>query len=81
MRVIEIERSHPTLEQVIDWAEDETIILKRKNGTVFVLSSLDDFEMEVQSLRNNPEFMALLQQWSQEDSVISLADLRKELAL
>ena len=39
----------------------------------------DDFEAEVESLRNNPEFMAFLAQLSQEETVVSLEALRREL--
>lgn len=39
----------------------------------------DDFETEVESLRNNPEFMAFLARLSQEEAVVSLEALRREL--
>lgn len=39
----------------------------------------DDFEAEVESLPNNPEFMASLAQLSQEETVVSLETLRREL--
>jgi len=42
---------------------------------------VDDFAVEVELLKNNPEFMAFLSQLSQEEATISLQDLRKELAL
>lgn len=80
MRVIEIEQEAPTLHGVIDWAIDETIVL-RKEGQLFALTPLDDFEAEVESLRNNPEFLEFLEQLSQDEAVISLEDLRKELGV
>lgn len=39
----------------------------------------DDFEAEAESLRNNPEFMAFVAQLSQEETVVSLEALRREL--
>lgn len=39
----------------------------------------DDFEAEVESLHNNPEFVAFLAQLSQEETVVSLEALRREL--
>ena len=42
---------------------------------------VDDFEVEVEQLKNNPEFMALMKQLSQEKAAISLKDLRKELGV
>jgi hypothetical protein len=44
-------------------------------------SHVDDFDLEVELLKNNSEFMQFLQQRSQENAAISLGDLRKELEL
>ena len=44
-------------------------------------NDVDDFDLEVELLKNNPEFMALLKQLSQDKAAISLQDLRKELEL
>ena len=41
----------------------------------------DDFDAEVELLKNNPEFMALMKQLSQEKAAISLRYLRKELGV
>jgi hypothetical protein len=40
-----------------------------------------DFDVEVELLKNNPAFMALLKQLSQEKATISLQDLRKEIGV
>jgi len=81
MKVIELKQTQPTLDEVIDLAEEELIVLRKSDGSVFALWSVDDFAVEVELLKNNPEFMAFLSQLSQEEATISLQDLRKELAL
>jgi hypothetical protein len=81
MKVIELKQTQPTLEEVIGLAEDELVVLRRPDGSVFALSQMDDFDLEVESLKNNPEFMALLKKWSQDKPAISLKELRDELAL
>ena len=81
MKVIELKQTHPTLDEVIDLAEEELVVLRKSDGSVFALSSVDDFDVEVELLKNNPEFMAFLSQLSQEEATISLQDLRRELAL
>jgi hypothetical protein len=43
--------------------------------------SNDELAAEVKLLRNNPEFLQYLKQLGQERGVISLEDLRKELAV
>ena len=81
MKVIELGHAYPTLDEVIDLAEEELVVLRKPDGSVFALSPVDDFAVEVELLKNNREFMALLKQLSQEEATISLQDLRKELAL
>jgi hypothetical protein len=41
---------------------------------------VDDFDVEVESLKNNPEFLTLFWQFSRKQATISLEELRKELA-
>ena len=81
MKIIELGHIHPTLDEVIDLAEEELLVLRKPDGSVFALSLVDDFDVEVELLKNNPEFMDFLKQLSQEKATISLQDLREELAL
>jgi hypothetical protein len=55
--------------------------ITESNGTVFALTQVDDFDVEIESFRTNPEFMAFLKQLSEEEATISLQDLRQELGV
>jgi hypothetical protein len=79
MRVIEMARSRPTLDEVLGQAKDEPLVLRQPDGSMFILSKVDDFDVEVGLLKNNLDFMAFLWTLSQQEAVISLQDLRKEL--
>jgi hypothetical protein len=81
MTVIELSETHPTLDEVIGLAKDGVVVLRKPDGSAFALAQLDDFEVEVELLRNNPDFLGFLRRLSREDASISLDDLRKELAL
>jgi hypothetical protein len=81
MKVIELANDHPTLDEVIGLAKDGLVVLRRPDGSVFALSHVDDFDVEVELLKNNPEFMEFLRQRSQEKAAITLQDLRNELGL
>lgn len=81
MKVIEIAEAHPTLNEVVNLAKDELVVLRKPDGSVFALTQVDDFEVEVELLKNHPEFLAFLKQLSQEKASISIEDLRKELDL
>ena len=81
MKIIDLGHACPTLDEVMGLAQAELVVLRKPDGSVFALSHVDDFDVEVELLKNNPEFMAFLQQLSQEEATISLQDLRKELGL
>jgi len=81
MKIIDLGHAHPTLDEVMGLAQAELVVLRKPDGSVFALSHVDDFDVEVELLKNNPEFMAFLQQLSQEEATISLQDLRKELGV
>jgi hypothetical protein len=81
MKVIELAEKEPTLDEVVDLAKEELVVLRRPDGSLFAVAPIDDFDVEVELLKNNPEFMAFLRQLSQEDAAISLQDLRSELGL
>lgn len=81
MTVIELANTRPTLDEVIGLAKDGVVVLRKPDGSAFALAALDDFEVEVQLLRNNPDFLSFLRQLSREEASISLEELRQELAL
>jgi hypothetical protein len=81
VKVIEPAEKEPTLDEVVDLAKDELVVLRRPDGSLFAVAPVDDFDVEVELLKNNPEFMTFLKQLSQEEATISLQDLRKELDL
>jgi hypothetical protein len=81
MTLIDLAESHPTLEEVMGLAKDKVVVLRQPDGSAFAISQLDDFEVEVELLRNNTDFLSFQRQRSLEDATISLEHLRKEPAL
>lgn len=81
MKLVEIEKLHPTLDEVINIADQETVILREPGGKMFVLSQVDKFDVEAELLKNNKEFMRFLKELSQEKPTISLSDFKHELGL
>jgi hypothetical protein len=60
MKIIDLGHAHPTLDEVMSLAQAELVVLRKPDGSVFALSPVDDFDVEVELLKNNPEFMAFL---------------------
>jgi hypothetical protein len=81
MKVIELVNGSPSLDEVMDLAQRELVVLRKPDGTVFAISEVDDFAVEAELLKNNIEFMSFLRQCSEEEATISLEELRQELAL
>ncbi len=81
MKIIELEKEQFTLDEVITLAKNEALVLRKPDGQMFALAPINDFEVEVELLKNNTEFMAFLKQLSQEKATISLKSLREKLKL
>jgi hypothetical protein len=81
MKVIDLGHHDTTLDEVIGFAKEDLVVLRHPDGSVFALSQVDEFDVEVELLKKNPEFKAFLRQLSQEEATISLESLRQELAL
>jgi hypothetical protein len=81
MKVVDLEHHDPTLDEVIGFAKEGLVVLRYPDGSVFALSQVDDFDVEIELLKKNPEFKAFLKQLSQEEATISLESLRQELVL
>lgn len=81
MKVIDVQRAAPSLEEVMNLADSELVVLRQTNGKVFAVSQVDEFDWEVELLKTNPEFMAFMEKLSQEKATISSRQLREELGL
>ncbi|MGH7494687.1 MAG: hypothetical protein ACREOO_20135 [bacterium] len=78
MKVVELSTTTATLEQLLEWASRENVLIKGHNGDEFVLASVDDFEAEVETLSHSDDFIAFLDARAKEPK-ISIAEARKRL--
>jgi len=77
MKTVELSSTPITVEQLLEWASLENVIIRR-NGEKFVVAMVDDFEVEVESLRHNDEFIAFLDARAKEPK-IPIGEARKRL--
>jgi len=80
MKIIQLEEKQVTVDELMELARDEAVVLRKLDGAMFALAPVDDFDVEVELLKKNAEFMAFLKKLSQEEATISLQSLREELA-
>jgi hypothetical protein len=81
MRIIELNEAQIFLDELLEIARQEMVILQKADNERFVLSLVDEFALEVELLRNNEEFMAYLDELFSQEATIPLEDVEKELGL
>jgi hypothetical protein len=81
MKEIEVTTSQEEINNLLDCARDEDLLLRASDGTEFLLTVVDDFDEEIARTRSNKELMALLDERRKEKGRIPLEDVKRELGL
>lgn len=81
MKMIEISDKAPKLDEVLKLASEDNLILKTRDGRNFVLAEVDDFDREIQLVRQNKELMEFLDERSMETKTYSIEEVRRKLKL
>jgi hypothetical protein len=84
MKLIELEKSKLTINELAKLAKDGPVILTRKGQPLAAVKDLSHSDWEAISLANNSRFQKLIEasrRSFQEKGGISLNDLREELGL
>jgi hypothetical protein len=88
MRTIELTTVAQPVEDLLDLADTEEVLLRLPNGKVFLLTSVtdavaedDDFADEVARTRQNAALMQLLRERSQEQTRYTAQQVRERLGL
>jgi hypothetical protein len=79
MKTVELEKRKIDLEAAIDLARQEPLLLVTPDGREFLLSEADDFEKEVEVLRNSMGFQQFLDERSRSVGRTSLDDIEAEI--
>jgi PHD/YefM family antitoxin component YafN of YafNO toxin-antitoxin module len=79
MRTVNLEEEKLDLEAVIQLASKEPVVLVTADGREFVLAEADDFEQEVETLRNSQTFQRFLDERSQNPRRIPLEEIEAEI--
>jgi hypothetical protein len=81
MRTIPVKRGNNSLSRAIKMAESENVVLRTPDGREFVLAELDDFDRELELMRQNKELMAFIDKRFKEKAKYTMAEVRKMLKL
>lgn len=81
MKTLDLAQSNPALEDVLDLAGQSNVLLRTLEGRTFLVVELDDFDEEVELVRQNGELRALLKERSKETERYTLQQVRELLEL
>lgn len=79
MKTVDLAQQKLDLATVLDIASQEPVLILTPDGKEFCLAEADDFEREVQALRESRVFQSFLDQRSACKVRIPLEDVEKEL--
>jgi len=81
MRTINLESESVELSQVLTIARTESVLLLTNDGDEFLLSRADDFDSEVEALRNSPSFQTFLDKRMNWKTTFPIEEIEKEIEL
>lgn len=81
MKTNELEAESPTLEDLLERADQESLLLRTTDGREFVLAEVDDLSVEIEQIRRNPDLVEFLDERSRSRASVSLSDARRLLGL
>ena len=78
MKTIDLAQHKLDIEQLLTLARQGPVLLLTAEGEEFCVAEADDFEREVDALRNSRAFQQFLDERSQDKRTIPLEELEKE---
>ena len=79
MRTVDLAATPLTVDELLESARDEAVVVKSADGTTFVLSAADDLTSEIELLRRNHQFLALLDSLKTDETRVSLEEAERRL--
>ncbi len=81
MKILDLGKQQITVDELLQSAAGETVLIRSKDGLTFVLENADQLESEAAELAASEKFMSFLAQRSKEQATISLDEIEQRLAL
>jgi PHD/YefM family antitoxin component YafN of YafNO toxin-antitoxin module len=81
MKTLDLRQESITLEQLLQVANTESVLILSENGNQYILENADAFEEEVTALGNSEKFMSFLAERATEKGSISLDEIEDKFLL
>lgn len=79
MKTIDLEKQPLDLEAIIRIARQESVLLLLPDGKEFCIAEADDFDREIEALRQSKSFQKLLEQRATSNGAVSLEEVEKQI--
>jgi hypothetical protein len=82
VKTIDLATNPVTVNELLDSARHESVVVKSADGATFVVSGTsgtDEFTTEVELLRRNHRFLELLDTWKRDRRTLSLEEVEERL--
>lgn len=81
MKTITISENSAEVRALLEQAHDEDVIVRLADGREFILSAVDDFDVEIARTRQNEKLMVLLDERAKQTQTIPLDEVKRRLGL
>lgn len=79
MKTINLSSHPPSVNELPGMARANAVLVKTQDGHTFVISPADEFEFEVELLRQNHTFLSMLDDFKKGEETIPLEEVEKKL--
>jgi hypothetical protein len=80
MKTIDLRHQPLTIDELLELATGETVVVRSKDGGEFIVEAADAFDREVEELGRSKKFNAFLQERFQEPGRVSIEDIERRLS-
>ena len=81
MKSIDLTAQPLGIEEILELAVEDNVILRAADGREFVVAEVDEFDREIALVRQNVELMALLAARSSNEKTFPLHEVKRSLGL
>jgi hypothetical protein len=81
VQTITLSEDPAEISSVFEQANDEDVIIQLADGRKFMLSAINDFDIEIAQTRRNQKLMAFLEQRARQTQTIPLDEVKRQFGL
>ncbi|MCL4202271.1 MAG: hypothetical protein KJ000_07235 [Pirellulaceae bacterium] len=81
MKTVAVPPQAAEINELLDQAREDEILVRTADGSEFLLSAVDEFDQEIARTRQNAKLMALLDERAKQSKTIPLDEVKRQLGL